>query len=371
MTLGQTLANARAKLQRRFSNKPNVIQTRGGATRLATQSMHPHWVVGRDLCMYRCESFERVPPGKRRQALALKLPVWSPFDRTGHHSVWAGGVAMVWIWNAEEIEAERGAGQHVALADVRVLPETVFAPKSADGTVLQACREGYELQHWHDGLLRDSYWLAERPSEDTVSWFQERQAVVHATADDDDQAAQSAASELPAVAERPPQFNAVPWASLKTPAQWLEANERALVASCLLALLLVLAWQETRLWKMRGLETAAADELIELQGDVTPVLEARNAWLALQRRNEVLGDILIEPSQAYLMGLVDQAIPSATARFHSWRYQQRELRFVVEDAQPDPIEYVRALQAQPLFRQVKTQPTRWPNRIEVTLRIAP
>ena len=364
MTIGQTLANARAKLQRRFSNKSNVIQTRGGATRLTIQSMHPHWIVGRDLCMFRCESFEHVPAGKRRQALALKLPVWSPFERTGHHSVWIRGFAMVWIWNADEVQAEREAG-HVApdAADARILPETVFLPNDANGLVLQACREGCELQYWRDGLLHDSYWLAETPSEDTVNWFRERQAVLHAAAEGEDREVQPV--------ERPSQFNAVPWAGLKTPAQWLEANERPLVACCLLALVLVLAWQETRIWKLRGLETAAATELVELQGDVTPVLEARNEWLELRRRNEVLGNILLDPSQAHLMGLIDQAIPSATARFHSWRYQQRELRFVIEDDEPNPIEYVRSLQAQPLFREVKTQPTRWPNRIEVTLQVVP
>ena len=51
--------------------------------------------------MYRCEDFARVPKNRRRSALELRVPVWSPFERTGHHCVWSGSAAMVWLWNAE------------------------------------------------------------------------------------------------------------------------------------------------------------------------------------------------------------------------------------------------------------------------------
>lgn len=370
MTIGQTLANARAWLQRRFSNKPNIIQTRSGATPLAMRSMHPHWIVGRDLCMYRCESFEHVPKSKRRSALALKLPVWSPFERTGHHSVWAGGLAMVWLWNADEVEAEiqRSAAVKPASANLRILPETVFFPRADAGTRLLPCRQGFELQYWRNDILHDSYWLTEPPSQDTVSWFVGRQAGADAAAGSDDVRAVDSGQDA---GEQATQLHPAPWANARTPAQWLEANERALVASCALALVLVLAWQETRAWKLGGLEADAAAEFARLQEDVMPVVEARGEWLELQQRNGVLRDILLEPSQAYLMGVVDQALPSASALFRTWRYQQRELSLVVEDGEPNPIEYIRALEAQPLFQDVKTQPTRWPNRLEVTLKVAP
>ena len=71
-------------LRRLFSNRRNVLQTRSATVRLAGRSLHSHWIVGRGLRMYRREDFANVPRGKRRSALALKLPVWSPFERTGH-----------------------------------------------------------------------------------------------------------------------------------------------------------------------------------------------------------------------------------------------------------------------------------------------
>ena len=67
------------------------------------RSPRRRWIVGRDLCLYRCEDFDNVPRGRRRAALELNIPVWSPFARTGHHCVWAGAAAMVWMWDAEQV----------------------------------------------------------------------------------------------------------------------------------------------------------------------------------------------------------------------------------------------------------------------------
>ena len=110
--------------------------------------------------MYRCESFANVPRSRRRSALELKLPVWSPFVRTGHHCVWSGDSAMVWFWDQDKVAAARGArGGRLrgaaarAAAQVRVLPETVFGERRPGGVYLQPCREGYELQHWRASLL--------------------------------------------------------------------------------------------------------------------------------------------------------------------------------------------------------------------------
>ena len=86
--------------------------------------------------------------------------------------------------------------------------------------------------------------------------------------------------------------------------------------------------------------------------------------MRLHRTNRALAAVLREPSQALLMGLVDRAIPSAGARFREWHYQRRELRVIVEDPDPDPIAYVRALEAEPLFEQVAggAGPWRRPDR---------
>ena len=408
------------RLRRLFSNRRNVLQTRSATVRLAGRSLHSHWIVGRDLCMYRSEGFANVPRGKRRSALALKLPVWSPFEHTGHYCVWAGSSAMVWLWDEDKVGAGSDAsevpevpaappagaaapaaspsgaavpaaspsgaavpaaspsGAAVPVASpsgaavpgappagapvrattgLRVLPETVFQPRKPDGLHLQRCHTGFELQYWRSDVLADAFWFPDRPDRRKLRWFIDRQAG----------GAQVLRSSRLAVAGGG--LAPEPWRVPLAPGEWLEANERIVVAACLLALLLVVAWQEARFWKINHLSESVAAELARMQDRLDPLLAARNELLGLHRTNRVLAAILREPSQARLMGLVDRAIPSADARFREWHYQQRELKVIVEDPDLDPITYVRSLEAEPLFDQVRVEPVRGDDRIEITLRV--
>ena len=274
------------RLRRLFSSKRNVIRTRSETVRLPGRSLHAHWIVGRDLCMYRREEFANVPRAKRRSALALKLPVWSPFERTGHHCVWSGSTAMVWFWDedavgarppasdAERPDAERtvagppGAGAAGAQR-IRVLPETVFYPRKPDGLHLQRCREGVELQLWRSDVLVDAFWFPDRPDRHKLEWFLDRQ----------EGGAQALRSHRPAVAGGTPALE--PWRVPVAPGEWLAANERTLVAACLLALLVAVAWQEARFWKIRHLGQSVAAELERMRDELeSAARRPQTSWCA-------------------------------------------------------------------------------------------
>ena len=376
MKVRERLVNLLSRLRRVFFNRPSVVQTREGTQRLAIRTSRSNWIVGRGLCMYRCEDFTGVPRSRRRSALELKLPVWSPFERTGHHCVWSGSTAMVWFWDLDTVAAGTGAGAGSGdgagaaggpraggggrgAGGVRVLPETLFYPRKPDGLHLQPCREGFELQHWRGDVLADAFWFPARPNEDQLSWFAGRQ--------------ESAAVAIPTAGAPRAADGAMapePWSVSLTPGEWLEANERRLVAACLLALSLAVVWQEARLWKLRQLEQAAAASLARMQDELGPLLEARNEVVRLRQTNQGLRALLAELSQAHLMSLVDRALPSESAEFREWHYQQRELRIVIEASDLDPIAYVRALEAEPLFVEVRAEPVPGSNdRLELTLRV--
>ena len=347
------------RLRRRFSNKSNVIQTRSGAFSLPQPSLHRHWIVGRGLCLYRCEEFAHVPRAKRRAALELKVPVWSPFQKTGFHSAWAESAAMVWLWDADAVCRRTSGGvEDSEHADrIRVVPETVFYPRKSDGVHLQACREGFELQHWRANVLLDAFWFAERPDEHRIDWFLARRGI-EAVAPD------LAVPYTPASA-----FDPEPWAARVPPGEWLEANESALVTVCLLVLVMAALWQEVRFRKIHHLAAGATAAFARVQDEIAPLLQARNELVRLRRKNHALAALLAVPSQAHLMGEVDRALPRASASFHEWRYQRGELAIVIEDAEPDPISYVRALEAHPLFSQVKAEQARKAGRLKISMQV--
>lgn len=314
--------------------------------------------MGRGLCMYRSEDFSHVPRAKRRPALELKLQVWSPFRNTGFHSVWADSRALIWFWDADMVGGGtvKDTGREPT-EDIRVLPETVFYPRKPAGVHLQACYEGFELQHWDADLLLDSFWFPERPDESQMDWFLARCRIEAAAADLEIPSTQTSA------------FDPEPWAGRVPPKEWLEANEPTLVTVCVLSLIMAALWQEVRLRKTQHLTHTAAAAFARIQDEIDPLLQARNELVRLRYRNRALSDLLTKPSQAYLMGEVDRTVPSTVATFHEWRYQRGELSVVIEDVEPDPIAYVRALEAHPLFDQVKAEQTRKAGRLKISMRV--
>ncbi len=339
--------------------------------RLAAGSAHPHWIVGRGLCMYRHHDFPNVPKSRRRAAVELQLPVWSPFRRTGHHTVWQGSEAMVWFWDEDAVaEVQHAfrttpAGRDAPPAeDLHVLPETVFLPRQDDGACLRPCRAGFELQHWRDGVLEDAFWFPECPDDDQLESFLARQGMSDASAA---RLVQNGAAESLGAAH-----TAEPWAAPVAPTDWLLANERGLAAAAIVLLAVVAVWQEARYWKIDGLAAAAEAEFDTQQGALAPVLATRDEILALSRRNDAMTTVLNAPSQAHLMGLVDQAIPATSARFAEWTYQQGELQVLVTDDEAlDPVAYVRALEAVPRFEAVRVGRASRPDSVEIALRVRP
>lgn len=344
-----------ARLRRRFFRRANAIQTRSRVARAAFTSTDAHWIVGRDLCMFRCEDFANVPKNRRRAALTLNLPVWSPFANSGHYCVWSGAVAMVWLWDADQVAVDSDLlGQ--SPESIRTVPETVFYPRKSDGMHVQACQEGFELQCWQDGVLADSFWSLAAPDQARVEWFASARGRAAPAAPVDTQ---------PTTAD----FAAEPWSSPVTVPEWLIANERRLALGAVALFAVAAAWQEARIWNAQWRTGAAESALAVMQEELGPVLDERNEFLRLRSRNNALARILGEPSQAAMMLEVDAGIPNPEAEFQEWRYQQGDLKVVLTDPDADPVGYVRQLEGQPLLSEVAPGPSRRQDRVEFNMRV--
>ena len=369
--LTQPLANQLRRWRRRLAPRPNAIQTRNGSQPLDVKSAHAHWIVGRDLCLYRAEDFAAIPKNRRDAAVALRIPVWSPFQRTGHHCVWSGSTAMVWFWDQDAIDiqpANLGLPETETVSQdptapgsrVRILPESVFQPRHTTGLHIQECAHGFDLQYWRDDILKDSIWLPAAPDTYRVQTFVSQ---AHTDADG------FLAVNEPAPS--PMSFAPDPWYSSVTPQAWLLANERTLVLAGLAVFAAVIAFQEARVWRYHFAHQAAAGELRQMDEELAPVLDARDELVTLNRRNGFLAGILNEPSQAELMVRVDRALPSDSTEFQAWRYQQRDLAVTLSDNRGlDAVGVVSGLQADPMFQDV--QPGRAQREgIEITLNVDP
>lgn len=329
------------------------------------RSVRRRWIVGRGLCLYRCEDFVNVPRARRRAALALNIPVWSPFARTGHHCVWVGATAMVWMWDAEQV------GRAAPAEGTQWLAETVLLPKKEDGVYLQACHRGFELQRWHGGVLRDSYWQPEQPDQACMDWFAGRDggaggagAAVGADApvrecDDGEDAAPAIVAA--AIATEP-------WATPVTPGDWLRAHERKLVAGGLALFALLACWQEVRIWKFAVRGAAAAVDVERRQDEIEPLLRARAEVRRLGERNDALAALFSTPSQPELMNRVDQALPQ-DVEFRQWRYQSGSLALVLTGANLDPVACVEGLAK--VFDEVTLGRRQQPGRVDVSLEVPP
>ena len=303
--------------------------------------------------MYRCENFDGVPNQHRRKAVLLKLPLWSPFANTGHHCVWSGAKAMVWLWDADQVVAD--AERLGKSENIRVVPETVFYPRKPDGAYVQQCRRGFELQQWRDDVLTDALWQAESPTAEVIARF----AGHHGAPD--------GAGTVPTA---PNTLAEDPWSGPVPIPEWLIANERRLATIGIALFAVVASWQEGRIWHSTLGADRAEDELIAIEEELGPLFQQRNEVLALHRRNEALAEILRRPSQAAVMRQADLAVPSEDAEFQEWRYQQGELKLVVTDPLADPVEYVRRLEDQPLISAVEPGPSRGQGRVEFNMRVA-
>lgn len=340
-------------LRRWFGNRPNAIQTEAGAEALPTRSLQPHWIVGRGLAMYRCQDFSRVPRPRRHAAVALQVAAWSPFADTGWRCVWSGGTAMVWYWDAAAVSVR----EEVLGADGRgtphVVPESLFQPRGDDGARVVRCHDGHDLQFWRGGALLDSIWSRAAPDAERIAWFLERLG-------------QPAGAGVPVV-DAP--LAAEPWSRTTSPLEWLRENETAIGATALAVLALACVWQEARHWKTRYATAAAAAEVASVQDTVLPQLSARTDFLDLRRRNERLAALFGQPSQARLMGVVDETLPSPTARFREWRFSEGELTLVVEDEALDRVAFVRALEAHPWFTGVSAEQGRRQGQVSFAMRV--
>jgi len=106
----------------------------------------------------------RLPVAKRKAALALQLPQWSPYADSGYAITWKNGFASVWCWDRQRIDSEIQKNGKTPKSQKKI-PETMLRAPLENGLRLLKCLDGVEGQYWQDGQLVASRWWPQKPDD--------------------------------------------------------------------------------------------------------------------------------------------------------------------------------------------------------------
>ncbi len=290
--------------------------------------LRPRLLLSRDLCLHFSLDFDRIPAGKRPQALQQQLPLLSPFAEPGHYVAWQGGRAQLWLWDQAALAARLPEA-----ARCSVLPDSALSLTAPldEGERWVAGLHGSEWQRWRGALLQDSRWqpaapLGEPPQSLDLTQRSPLQAVDHLL---------------------------------------LQQLGLGASAALLLAALLLQGGAWLDLYRQHASlqeEFSSLEDGNQLQAQARRrAQQARQLW---QARQALLGN-----RQSELIARLGQDLPDTAGRWQRYDYQPGRLQLFLHDPSPDPRDYVRRLDATGLLGDLQVQPE--PRNDMVTLQATP
>lgn len=290
---------------------------RKGSKQHALQGIRQRTLLSRNLCLHFSIDLQKIPASKRQQALQQQLLLLSPFNEPGHYSCWQGGRAQLWIWDQQQLQAN-----HPEQARLALLPDSALSLRHPlhSGERLVRGIAGLEWQCWKNGQLLDSRWY--NPT-DTVPALDIHEVDLQQT------------SPLQAADQ-----------------QRLQVFGIGLLALLLLASLAVQtgAWLDLR------------QENRHLQKNLEKLQDNNQLQAQAKRRTQHTLELwqqrqqLLQHSQHRMISELAQALPATAGRWQRYSYQPERLQLFLQDATPDPREYVKRLDATGLFKDVQVQP---------------
>lgn len=298
---------------RRFSSTQWLLD-RHRTEQQPYQGPRPRVLLARDLCLHFSLSFDKIPAGKRNQALQQQLLLLSPFAEPGHYVGWQGGRAQLWLWDQAALRARLPACDRYSIVPDSALS---LAQPLENGERLISGLHGYEWQRWQNQQLLDSRWQATAES--------------------------NASPLLLDLSQRAP----------------MQAADRHLLqqvglgtcAAILLVALLVQAgaWLDLDLQQQElqtHLSDLESDNALQVQARMR-TLQAKQRWLSRQEQFGI--------GQSQLIAELTNALPELSGVWQRYDYQPGRLQIFLRDPKPDPRIYVQRLDATGLLSGVQVQ----------------
>jgi hypothetical protein len=319
------------------------------------------WVLARALCRFRRFELQAVPKAQQAQALDLDISHWSPHRRTGRAIILKEGVAHVWIWDAEVVEAAQRA-HNIDPRHARVIPETILRPAFDEGGRLLQSLQGYEGQIWRGGQLLHSAWWPGLPDADAWRNFQRDASLPPA--------AQQAQTPQPQVLAWLPQ----PWAKparAMAPAG-LPGFQGLIIGAGIFILLAASFWYGAQNYQLTQARAALEQEQQAAQAAAEQVLTMRGEALERMAKVEAFRSLDPYPDSLTLMARIAELIPAGIATLRDWEYENGRLKFVLSLKSPMlSSQFVKTLQGVSAFDQVQAQSSTAPDLLPISLILVP
>jgi hypothetical protein len=317
----------------------------------------PRILVGRGHCQYLCLNLEKVPRAKRQQALKLQIDTYTPWTNTGFTCAWHAGYAQVWLWDADRIEQLTADSQTLSKwKKPELLSEVVYWAKPIEpGVHIFKASNGFDLQYWHQGVLRASQWYPVEPGSQQLQRFVRSQGLP---------------PTVTKLAPIEPQFLQMPWSGVTEPiwAQWLE--RRGPIALGLIGASVVLAsLQINAIARWSWIEHDVQKNIKALEESANTLLSARSKARHGRLELQELQQLFIMPDPLTAQQRVYERLPQGLdLALVSWERNVNSVSLVVKGAITDTLSLVQALD-QNGMTDVRVEPSRISNQYSINLRL--
>jgi hypothetical protein len=332
--------------------KKSYLLSRSGTHELAAEFEHGMLVVPRGELVYCCLEVGNIPPARRAQYIERQRLKYSPFADGSYFVHQQAGKAQLWIWDGaweKRCRAELPAGSD----RLEALPESVLHPPGDSGFQLVACADGYDLQHWREGVLLASRFFRSSPdAADRLRFAQGCNDV--------------AAAEFPAVAL---QWLPRPWTFI--PSSWKNwlRDEKLIYPAIAAALAFVIFLQLGVVMAVMVRESLAERRIESLRSGLVARLDMQQQAELTRIVNSEWRQLVGAPSQLELLAEVTAKLGFANYELAEWDYNSGSLRLVISDPNAKTREYVTRLAQSSFFDSVRIEPGTREGENVLTMRV--
>lgn len=320
-------------------------------------------MLSRGLCRYNHFDLSRLPAGKRKAALALQLPQWSPYPNGNYAIVWQNGCAGVWCWDSGRIDSEiQKHGK--PLKSQQKIPETLLRAPAQTALRLLKCLDGVEGQYWQEAQLVASRWWPQRPDEKAWLAFQRDCGIPS-----EQQETAGTLQDMPLLLK--------PWAkiaALSGSTDDMPVAEISLYGVLLLALGLATVFLGLQHYQINRAIAERGNELAAIKSKATSVFAARETALSALARVKSIDVIEPYPHPLVLMEALAETLPKdGGAYVREWDMTENHLKISVSspDANIAGANYVQAIEKTGRFADIQIITDVDPKLTSFSMRILP